>query len=451
MITNLRSRLLRSDGVRPRTESAPPVFRRGHADVRVRETAEAVAMWGLFLTLPIERVLTADVVGFTVRPVYLFILALIVLNVSKIPRSGVAGVVGAAIVLAIAASALTSLSPKQTVGYSAWGIFTIVFFVSMVGSLRERRDLVETWSRAYVLSAGLWGIFTLLQSLMSFGFDGLAYSFVGDLPRVQALAYEPSFLAFYLVPAFFLSFATTQHYSTAAILAGVIASTSRAGLIGLAVGGVVLVLLAGRAVRKKLVICGVAAAVGGGVELILSRGAYTGFVTSAVNVEEQASIAPRLATWSDAWDVFLEHPVNGVGSGAYAGGVHELGIGLDEPDAQIKTANLWLEVLAELGIIGFAALLALLMIAFVGLWRRRKQEPLAPFVITAIVASAAMFAFVQTLWVPYRWIVWILAFSVAFPLVDGRARSRADEQTTPDGASTDSTIAQARRTPRPGG
>ena len=144
----------------------------------------------------------------------------------------------------------------------AWGMFTIVFFVSMVGRLRERRDLVETWTRAYVFTAGLWGLFTLLHSLLSFGFDGLAYSFVGDLPRVQALAYEPSFLAFYLVPAFYLSFATAQHYSTAAILAGVIASTSRAGLVGLAVGGVVLLLLARRAVVKKLVICGVAAAFG---------------------------------------------------------------------------------------------------------------------------------------------------------------------------------------------
>jgi O-antigen ligase len=398
-----------------------------HVGLRARATTETVAMWGVLLTLPIERVLTADIAGFTVRPVYLFMAVLAVLNVSRIPRSGVAGVVGAWITLAIVASAFTSLAPKQTVGYAAWGMFTIVFFVSMVGRLRERRDLVETWARAYVFTAGLWGLVTLLHSVLSFGFDGLAYSFVGDLPRVQALAYEPSFLAFYLVPAFYLSFATAQHYSTAAILAGVIASTSRAGLVGLAVGGVVLLLLARRAVVKKLVICGVAAAIAGGVQLILSRGAYTGFVTSTVNVEDQASIAPRLATWSDAWEVFLEHPVNGVGIGAYGGGVHELGIALDTPDSDIKTTNLWLEVLAELGVIGFASLGALLVIALFGLWRRRRQEPLAAFVFTAIVASAAMFAFVQTWWVPYRWIIWILAYSIAFPLVTNRLRSRVTE------------------------
>ena len=120
--------------------------------------------------------------------------------------------------------------------------------------------------------------------------------------------------------------------------------------------------------------------------------------------------------------------MNGVGIGAYGGGVHELGIALDTPDSDIKTTNLWLEVLAELGVIGFASLVALLVIAVFGLWRRRRQEPLAPFVITAIVASAAMFAFVQTWWVPYRWIVWILAYSIAFPLVIDRSRSRDDEQ-----------------------
>lgn len=422
-----------------------------HTETRIRELAETAAMWGLFLTLPVERILTSDVAGFTVRPVYVFMLLLTVLNASKIPRSGVAGVVGAAIVLAIAASALTSLSPKQTAGYAAWGIFTVVFFVSMVGRLRERRDRVETWTRAYVLTAGFWGLFTLLHSLLSFRFHGLAYSFVGDLPRVQALAFEPSFLAFYLVPAFYLSFATAQHFSTAAALAGIIASTSRAGLVGLAVGGVVLVLLAGRTVVKKLVVCGVAAAVGGGVEFILSRGAYTGFVTSSVDLKEQASIAPRLATWSDAWRVFLEHPVNGVGTGAYGGGVHELGMALDVPEAGIKTANLWLEVLAELGAIGFTALLTLLVIAVFGLWRRRHLEPLAPFVITAIVASAAMFAFVQTLWVPYRWIVWILAFSIGFPLVGRRTRSPTEKRSTHDGGWTDTPIAQTDRAPRAGG
>ena len=57
--------------------------------------------------------------------------------------------------------------------------------------------------------------------------------------------------------------------------------------------------------------------------------------------------------------------MNGVGIGAYGGGVHELGIALDTPDSDIKTTNLWLEVLAELGVIGFASLVALLVIAVV--------------------------------------------------------------------------------------
>lgn len=404
-------------------------------------------MWGLLVALPVERVLTVDAFGFTVRPAYLFMALLIGLNLAKVPRAGVAGVAGAVVALAVVASALTSLDPRQTAGYAAWSIFTILFFVSMVGRLRGRRDLVETWARAYVLTAGLWGVFTLLHSLMSFGFDDLAYSFVGDLPRVHALAYEPSFLAFYLVPAFYLSFATAQHASTAGTLAGVIASTSRAGLVGLAAGGVVLLLLAGRTILPKLALCGVAAAAAVGVQLLLSRGDYAGFVTRTVTLEEQASITPRLATWSDAWDVFLAHPVNGVGAGAYGGGVHELGIALDLPADVIKTSNLWVEVLAELGVIGFAALIALLGFAVFGLWRRRRDEPLVPFLLTGIVASAAMFAFVQTLWVPYRWIVWILAFSVSFPLA-GLPRSLAMDDPTHDGVPVDPTTAHPRRSGR---
>ncbi len=401
----------------------------------VREGTEKVAMWGLFLTLPIERVVTVDVTGFTVRPVYLFMALLIVLNAGEIPRSGVAGLVGAGIALAIGASAVSSLDPRQTAGYAAWGVFTIVFFVSMVGRLRERRELIATWTNVYVLTAGLWGFFTVADSILSFGFDSLAYSFVGDLPRVQALAYEPSFLAFYLVPAFYLSFATSQHYSTAGILAGIIASTSRSGLVGLMVGGVVLLLLERRAVVKKLPICGVATALAVGLQLQLSGGAYLGFVSKPVTTvtqgkTDEASITPRFATWDDAWHVFLDHPVNGVGAGAYGGGVHELGIALELPEAEIKTTNLWLEVLAELGLLGFAALLAMLVIAVFGLWKARRHEQLATVVITAIAASAAMFAFVQTLWVPYRWIVWILAISIAFP-IGGRPRSRRTHAAAP--------------------
>jgi O-antigen ligase len=100
-----------------------------------------------------------------------------------------------------------------------------------------------------------------------------------------------------------------------------------------------------------------------------------------------------------------------------------LGIARNVPEAELKTTNLWLEVLAELGLLGLSALVAMLVIAVLGLWRVRRREPLATYVITAIVASAAMFPFVQTLWVPYRWIVLILAFSIAFPLVARRPRS----------------------------
>jgi O-antigen ligase len=121
--------------------------------------------------------------------------------------------------------------------------------------------------------------------------------------------------------------------------------------------------------------------------------------------------------------VFLNHPIKGVGAGAYGGGVHELGVALNVPAGEIKTTNLWLETLAELGVLGLAALLAMLVVAVVGLWKTRRREPLATFLITAIVASAAMFPFVQTLWVPYRWIVWILAVSLAFPLVAQPKRS----------------------------
>jgi O-antigen ligase len=397
---------------------------------------EAFAVWGMFLTLPIERILVLNVAGFTIRPVYPFMGLLILLNARRLPRAGVAGVVGTAVLLAVFVSAMTTESPRLTTGYALWASFTVLFFVSAVARLRESRELIGFWTRAYVTGAGLWSLFALGQWILSFWVSNLAYSFFGSLPRIHALALEPAFFAFYLIPAFLLSFGTAQYHWTVAGLAAIVLSTSRAGLLGLAVGFAVLMILARRTDAKKVAIAAASAIIAVGLLANFSRGGSLGLSSHQVNkpesiLHERASVAPRLGTWSTAWKLFVNNPVDGVGTGAFGGGLHEEGIAVDVPASDLKTTNLWLEVGAEQGLLGIGALLAWIAVGVGGVWRRRTYEELAPFVLAAALASLAMFAFVQTWWVPYRWIVWVIAYSIAFPSVSVAQEASFDAGESP--------------------
>lgn len=406
---------------------------------------EAVAVWGTFLSLPIERALVVDVEGFTIRPAYPFMALLILVNARQIRKSGIAGAVGSGILLSVLISAFTTGNARLSTGYGLWAAFVVLFFVSSVGRLRGRRDLIQFWARAYVATAGLWSIFTIGQWALSFWFPSLDYATFGSLPRVHALALEPAFLAFYLVPPLMLSFGTAQYHWAAAILAAVVVSTSRSGLLGLAVGLIVLIILAGRRDAWRVAVAGAAAIFSVGVLLLASHGSYLGFSSGSESptvfekpssvFEDPASVAPRLHSWSDAWGVFRDNPIDGVGPGAFGAALHDKGVALDVPEGALKTTNLWVEILAEEGIIGALALLAWIIVGLSALWRRRHVERLAASVFAAALASLAMFAFVQTWWVPYRWIVWIIAYSIAFGYGGSRVARRAGE--APEAMSTD--------------
>ena len=407
-----------------------------------RELAEAVGVWGTFLTLPIERVLVVDVAGFTIRPAYPFMALLIFVNARCIRQAGVTAAVGSGILLSVVISAVTTGNARLSAGYTLWATFVVLFFLSSVGRLRGRRDLVYVWARAYVATAGLWGIFTIGQWIFSFWFPTLEYSSFGSFPRVHALALEPAFLAFYLVPPLILSFGTAQYHWTAAMLAAVVVSTSRSGLLGLAVGLVVLIVLVRGREAWRIAVAAGAATLSVAVLLLASHGSYLGFSSStgfekpSSVLKDPASVAPRLHSWSDAWKVFVDNPIDGVGPGAFGAALHDRGVALGISEGDLKTTNLWFEILAEEGVLGAIALLAWVVVGLAALWRRLRVEALAPAVFAAAVASLAMFAFVQTWWVPCRWIVWILAYSIGFgySVHVGRHPGQAAEVRSTDGA-----------------
>jgi hypothetical protein len=111
---------------------------------------------------------------------------------------------------------------------------------------------------------------------------------------------------------------------------------------------------------------------------VLGAGALgaVGFVVLA------ATVGPRGGTWSDAWQTFVEHPLDGVGPGnAVAATIHDGRFHVDAHDA-------WLNLAGQaglLGLLGFAAVIAAVCLAA---WRAR------PMVATPEPVRAGWCAFV---------------------------------------------------------
>lgn len=373
-----------------------------------------------FATLPIERILTVDVAGFTIRPAYLFMAAFLILRRSRIGAGLRAMPVAVLVAAATILSLIATYDRRQSAGYALWALFTILFALAAVGTLSTDRGALDRWTRLAIWTGAAWSIVTVGQWLGALAVPSLAYSSVGSVPRVQALAFEPSFLAFYFAPLLMLAAGTSSRVAAPLILVGLLLTTSRTGLVGLAVGALVLLVVAPRPTRRRalqlapLVIVPLAAI------LLISRFAYLDFVTKVVTLRDPTSITPRLQSWTDAWKLFLARPVTGVGTGAYGAAAHAHGIDLGGATSQIKTTNLVLETMAELGIVGLVSFVLWAFGPVPELWRARAWDARARALLAAIAAAIAMFPLVQTWWVPYHWLPWILAFGLRAELRTGK-------------------------------
>jgi O-antigen ligase len=115
--------------------------------------------------------------------------------------------------------------------------------------------------------------------------------------------------------------------------------------------------------------------------------------------------------------MFRDHPILGVGTGNYP--LHYLDysqqIGLDQRVQQRQPHSLYLEALAETGIIGATALLVVLWLALRGAWRARQRLAdrdgvLAEGVFVALLSFLVAALFLHSTYPRYLWIFAGLAF-----------------------------------------
>ncbi|MCI8479018.1 MAG: O-antigen ligase family protein, partial [Oscillospiraceae bacterium] len=107
----------------------------------------------------------------------------------------------------------------------------------------------------------------------------------------------------------------------------------------------------------------------------------------------------RVAFFQDGLKIFAQRPLTGWGLGAVEGLVHEV---QDFYYLSRYVHNHYIQVMAEMGILGLASFLFLLLAPAAALWRKRKEEqaaldPLLP-ALAACLAMAAFHAFSEVDW-----------------------------------------------------
>ncbi|AFV75541.1 lipid A core-O-antigen ligase-like enyme [Thermus oshimai JL-2] len=396
--------------------------------MRVGIRTEGFLVAALLGLLPIERGLVLDVGGFTFRPVYpLFaLLFLLALPRVRLRLSEVAFLWGLALWLFL--SPFFSFQWEVSLAYGGWAFLTMAGAVALIALIRAKPTMLGFALRVYALSAAFFALVALVQWGLAFRYPELAYSFLGPFPRVQALTLEPSYLATYLVFPFFLSLARGWWGCATFIGGGLLVSTSRTGLVAVALGlglhGLVLLfrrrLASARRVQSfalwgLLIVVLLFLTWPGGRLFWLELGS---FLLHGLFLQDVTSAQPRLESWFQAWDVFKGQPWTGVGVGAYGYAASALGYGDAEGDPRtLKTTNLFLEVLAEMGIFGLALLLFWIALPL-SILLKPPMTPEGYALALAFLATIFTFPFIQTWWRPYLWVPWALAMSYA-----GRTRS----------------------------
>jgi putative inorganic carbon (HCO3(-)) transporter len=193
-------------------------------------------------------------------------------------------------------------------------------------------------------------------------------------PRAALPNTDPNDLACALVAAVPLALAFSPRrlparfgiaLAVAAMTLAAVATLSRGGMLALA--AVVAWVLLRRAVPVRAALC--AGAVAFAIGLTGAYFARTEILQAwaAKQYIGQRNIDTRLLRWQAALRMFGQHPVLGVGPGGfrseYAGASHLAE--LDIPAQQSVAHNMYLEVGAELGVIGLVVILGLLATAFI--------------------------------------------------------------------------------------
>ena len=273
-------------------------------------------------------------------------------------------------------SPMWSMDPHASLVGAAEVVKHFLFFLALVNAVNTpRRVRVALTLYAVAAIAPGWGTFNnwIHDELLVEGFRGRWLGVLAD-PNHDAMALVGALplLLFLLVGRGHGWFSRAIGLiGGAACVAGIIATHSRGGSIGLAVAVVIWAMLSK---RKALAGAAVMAALAG-VLVFAPSSFWARNETTALGGEDQ-SIQGRLEAWQVAARILRERPVLGVGQNAFLASWSEYApIDSDRLFGHRYVAhNIVLEVLGQLGLVGVFGLLGFIGIALWSAWRARDGE-----------------------------------------------------------------------------
>jgi O-antigen ligase len=241
----------------------------------------------------------------------------------------------------------------------------------VIGAMLVAGAAEAAYGGAQFLTGSGPSAFELQGALRAFGHFDQPNPFAGYLTTILPLSISMALCRANPPPFRWLSLGASGLLAT-----GIGLSQSRGAWLGAAVAAACLLLAWSSSTRRLLIPCGLGGALGVALAMtgllppaILDRLAQTVeyfgvFDVRSVQVtSENWAVVERMAHWQAGWYMFLDHPWLGVGAGNYAAAYADYFVGTWR-EALGHAHNYYLNILAELGVVGGALLVLLLGVAF---------------------------------------------------------------------------------------
>jgi O-antigen ligase len=400
--------------------------------------------WGLaalILALPFERIGSWDVVvgdaSVTIRPSQLLALALIAIALVRGPRRRLQGVewlpglyLLAGVLSLLGASSIQRGVMVLVFTAFVWGVFWIVRTLGKEADL----CLLERAVLAVTLAVSAFGLYQFIGDTfgLSIQWTGLKEWYsktVFGFPRIQAFSLEPLYLTSLLLIPLGV-FSSRFWRSGEGLSLGVLFPLSLLITLTLSRGGylaaAVVIIITAVMHRPQWKRLGVGLWVVGlgiaGALLVIQLSSLvqvrTGsqqqgsllntFADQATNVENGASVSERAQARRDALEAFRESPLTGIGAGNFGTWAHARNPEISK-DAIVN--NEPLELLAETGVFGFAAITAFVLAILRRSWRAfrsgqgSEEERVWLIGLTAaVIGFAVQYQTFSTLYVMHIWV-----------------------------------------------
>jgi probable O-glycosylation ligase (exosortase A-associated) len=314
---------------------------------------------------------------------------------------------------------------------TAYLVAAVIPMALIIRSESQLRNLAFFWVAAHCYLA-VYGLLHNGRGPGSFLGDenDLALALNAALPYAFLLRRDPNFSRFKRLA--FLMIAVV-------ITAGVVATNSRGGFVGLAVTTAALVWFSKERVRNALLIF-----VGATCFYFVIPDDYRAEIQSISDTQDQTRTG-RIYHWNRAWEMFLDNPIVGVGPNNYPWRVVEYELQSDDYDPGGRlhggrvAHSLYFTLLPEHGAVGTAIFFLILWEIVKKLKRvssRRKSgtdarhETVAELFSRATLVSLIAFlttgVFISVLYYPVYW--YIIGFAFCASLVDDKEQRIGREE-----------------------